>query len=326
MSRPLRIQFPGAFYHVMARGNRKMNLYLSDDDKHNFLNLLKKVVQKFNFVIHAFVLMDNHYHLLLETPLANLSKGMHYLNSVYSQGFNKKHQMVGHLTQGRFKAILVDKNSYYETLIYYIHNNPVKANIVKDPSDYWASSHQAIIKTYYRNRWAEWYDSEIILSHFHTQKENALKIYKHRLKNTHPNDLSKLIDKKTYILGEENYHQEIFEKYIKPKIKINSIKDGLRSNLALAIKEIINMIERDMMKSSAKENNLKLIQKMSLYYLTQNSDLSYSEIADFMNIGSSDAARMKQKRFAKIMKENSLIKKQYTKFCNHVQKKFVVRG
>ncbi len=140
MSRPLRLEFAGALYHVTARGNDKKPIYLEDVDFELFLALLSEVCQRFNWVIHAYCLMTNHYHLLVETPDGNLSRGMRHLNGVYTQRFNSRHERVGHLFQGRYKAILVDKDSYLLELCRYVVLNPVRAKMVDKPEDWrWSS-------------------------------------------------------------------------------------------------------------------------------------------------------------------------------------------
>src|SRR3989338_11246660 len=112
MSRQLRIEYPGALYHVTTRGNKKQNIFVSNADREGFLRLLVSVVRNFSWICHAFCLMDNHYHLLIETPEGNLSKGMHDLNGSYTQRYNKVHRSVGHLFQGRYKAFLIEKKLY----------------------------------------------------------------------------------------------------------------------------------------------------------------------------------------------------------------------
>src|SRR3990167_10852481 len=109
MVRPLRIEYPGGLYHITSRGNRKEDIYLSTDDRYHFLSILGDTCKKYDWLCHSYCLMSNHYHLLIETPLGNLSKGMHYLNTVYTQKFNRTHKRVGHALQGRYKAILVEK-------------------------------------------------------------------------------------------------------------------------------------------------------------------------------------------------------------------------
>ncbi len=142
MARPLRIEFPGAIYHVTSRGNARRRIFLDDSDRETFLSTLAWVVERFGWVCHAYCLMDNHFHLMIETPEPNLSRGMRQLNGVYTQGFNRRHRKVGHLFQGRFKAILVERDSYLLELARYVVLNPVRAKLVKAPEDYLWSSYR----------------------------------------------------------------------------------------------------------------------------------------------------------------------------------------
>lgn len=112
MARPLRIEIPGALYHVTSRGNARNTIYLAEDDYADFLYVLCSVVRKYNWLLHGYCLMPNHYHLIVETPDGNLSKGMRQLNGLYTQRFNRRHHRVGHVLQGRYKAILVGKDEY----------------------------------------------------------------------------------------------------------------------------------------------------------------------------------------------------------------------
>jgi len=143
MSRPLRIEFPDARYHVTARGDRREAIFEDDSDRRMFLATLAQVVGRFNWVCHAWCLMDNHYHLLIETPDANLSRGMRQLNGVFTQTSNRRHRRVGHLFQGRFQAILVDSDAYLLELSRYVVLNPVRAGIINDPADWPWSSYRA---------------------------------------------------------------------------------------------------------------------------------------------------------------------------------------
>lgn len=144
MARPLRIAYEGAVYHLTSRGNEKQDIYKSDTDRKFFLRTLSYVVKRFKWVCHAYCLMTNHFHLLIETPLANVSEGMRQLNGIYSAFFNRTHRRVGHLFQGRFKGILVEKQSYALELCRYIPLNPVRAGICAHPADYPWSSYQAV--------------------------------------------------------------------------------------------------------------------------------------------------------------------------------------
>lgn len=143
MARPLRIEFPGALYHLTSRGDRQEDIFADVDDRQIFLGVLALVVTRFDWRVYAYCLMDNHYHLMVETPKANLSMGMRQLNGVYTQRFNHRHERVGHVFQGRYKAILVDKQAYLLELARYVVLNPVRANMTRDPTRYRWSSYRA---------------------------------------------------------------------------------------------------------------------------------------------------------------------------------------
>jgi len=145
MSRPLRIEFPGAVYHVTSRGNAKADIFREDGDRQLFLKVLTQVVKRFNWLCHAYCLMDNHYHLLIETPEGNLSAGMRQLNGVYTQAFNRKHGRVGHVFQGRFRSILVEKQSHLLELCRYVALNPVRAGACEHPSHHPWNSYLATL-------------------------------------------------------------------------------------------------------------------------------------------------------------------------------------
>jgi REP element-mobilizing transposase RayT len=145
MARPLRLQFPGALYHVTSRGNARAPIFLEDADRHRFLDILGEVVDRHRWRCHAYCLMTNHYHVLLETPEANLSPGMRQLNGLYTQGFNRRHERVGHVLQGRFSGILVERESHLLEVARYVVLNPVRAGIVRSAEDYrWSSLRAAL--------------------------------------------------------------------------------------------------------------------------------------------------------------------------------------
>ena len=143
MVRPLRIEYDGAVYHVTSRGNAGTEIFLDDGDRVRFLEVLGTVVERFGWICHAYCLMTNHYHLLIETPQPNLSRGMQHLNGVYTQWFNRRHSRAGHLVQGRFKSIVVEKESYLLELARYIVLNPVRAKLVRSARDWRWSSYRA---------------------------------------------------------------------------------------------------------------------------------------------------------------------------------------
>ncbi|NWF91544.1 MAG: transposase [Syntrophaceae bacterium] len=145
MARPLRIEYPGAVYHVTSRGNGRNRIFRDDQDREIFLSSLEDVVTRYNWLCHAYCLMDNHYHLVVETPDGNLSIGMRQLNGVYTQRYNRRHHKTGHLFGGRFKAILVEKGDYLLELCRYVVLNPVRAKVVEKPELWRWSSYQATV-------------------------------------------------------------------------------------------------------------------------------------------------------------------------------------
>jgi putative transposase len=175
MARPLRIAYPGAFYHVTSRGNEKKDVFKSRRDRERFLEYLASATQRYGAVIHAYCLMSNHYHLLLETPAGNLSQIMQHINSAYTTYFNVKRKRAGHLFQGRYKAILVEADEYATELSRYIHLNPVRAGIAAKPEDYSWSSYRSYIGY---SPAPEWLKREFIFGYFGKRAADAMKKYR----------------------------------------------------------------------------------------------------------------------------------------------------
>jgi len=153
MARPLRIEYDGAWYHVINRGQERRKTFLQESDYLSFLSLLKEISEIYFIEIHAFSLMPNHYHLLVHTPQAGLSLPMKYLNGVYTQLFNKKHKRDGALFRGRYKAIIVDTYDYLTELVRYIHQNPVKAHMCNKAEQHRWTSHQYYLKDIKNYEW-----------------------------------------------------------------------------------------------------------------------------------------------------------------------------
>ena len=174
MARPLRITYPGAFYHVTTRGNERGNVFKSRRDREKFLSYLESATIRYGATIHAYCLMSNHFHLLLETPQGNLSEIMQHINGAYTTYFNVKRKRVGHLFQGRFKAILIEADEYAAELSRYIHLNPVRAGMASKPEEYlWSSYHAYIGNT----AAPEWLNTNFILGSIAGSAVNAKKKY-----------------------------------------------------------------------------------------------------------------------------------------------------
>jgi REP element-mobilizing transposase RayT len=180
MARPLRIEFPGAVYHVTTRGNARTDIFEDNNDRSLFCSVLGQVVKRFNWICHAYCLMSNHYHLLLETPDGNLSAGMRQLNGIYTQAFNRKHCKDGHLFKGRFKAVLVEKQSHLLELCRYVVLNPVRAHMVKVPGDYEWSSY---LPTLGKRQKPDLLTTEWVLSNFSSTLRKARSEYQQFVKD-----------------------------------------------------------------------------------------------------------------------------------------------
>jgi len=174
MARPLRIELAGGLYHVTSRGDRRENIYENDKDRKEWLIVLEKVCERFNWRCHAYCLMDNHYHFVVETAEGNLSKGMRQLNGVYTQYFNRRYNRVGHVFQGRYKAILVEKEAYLLELSRYVVLNPVRARMVNQIEDWPWSSYNAMRGKVERYPWLE---TNWILGQFSGNRLKAIESY-----------------------------------------------------------------------------------------------------------------------------------------------------
>ena len=174
MARPLRLEFAGAIYHVTSRGDRRENIYLTDEDRQDWLDVLRQTCERFNWVVHAWCQMSNHYHLLVETVDGNLSRGMRQLNGQYTQRFNQRHQLVGHLFQGRYKAILVQRETCLLELVRYVVLNPLRARMVESLGDWpWSSFPQIMGQV----PAPSWLDIDWTLSHFGRSRSRARAAY-----------------------------------------------------------------------------------------------------------------------------------------------------
>lgn len=174
MARPLRIQFPGALYHVMSRGNERRAIVRDDRDREKRLDWLRRTVETYNWRLHAFVLMRNHDHLFVETPEPNLSAGMQYLNGSYTSYFNRRHRRSGHLFQGRFRGHLIEQRGYFLEVSRYIHLNPVRAKVVPRPEDYRFSSYLGYIRA---ARAVPWVTYARVLAEFGASAPRARRAY-----------------------------------------------------------------------------------------------------------------------------------------------------
>lgn len=215
MARLPRIEFPGAFYHVTSRGNRKQPIFIDDDDRHFFLNCLREAHERFGVVFHVYCLMGNHYHLFLETPDGNLSRIMHLINLKYSSYFNTKHAHSGHTFQSRFQATLVQAKEYAQEVAPYIHLNPVRAELVKLPEEYAWSNYREYLGI---GPFRPWTESGFVLGLFGKSPVEARKAYQAhvhaRMLRGGPSPLAAA--KETGILGSRDFVALTIKAFSKP--------------------------------------------------------------------------------------------------------------
>ena len=174
MSRPLRLELSGGLYHVTSRGNRREDIFVDDVDREAWLETLAQCCERYNWAIHAWCQMTNHYHLIVETAEGNLSAGMRQLNGVYTQKLNRRHARVGHVFQGRFKGILVERDSYLLELARYVVLNPVRAGMVKNVRQWTWSSYPAMVGTAPRPGWLH---TDWVLGQFGAQRARQIERY-----------------------------------------------------------------------------------------------------------------------------------------------------
>lgn len=175
MARPLRIELAGGLYHITARGNQREAIYLDDGDRRRWLDLLGEVCDRFRWRCHAYCQMTNHYHFVVETPEGNLARGMRQLNGVYTQFINRTYRRVGHVFQGRYKAILVEKDSYLLELSRYVVLNPVRAQMVADVGEWPWSSYRVMIG---EEPAPPWLETDWLLGQFGRDRDQAIRGYR----------------------------------------------------------------------------------------------------------------------------------------------------
>ena len=239
MARPLRIEFTNALYHITSRGNRREDIYLDDNDRGTFLNILQQVGERFNWVCHSYCLMSNHYHFLVETPEANLSLGMRQLNGVYTQRFNRAHRRDGHLFQGRYKAILVQKDAYLLELSRYIVLNPVRAGMVRSARDWRWSNYRA---TAGLAPAPDWLHVDWLLSCFGHRKKRAMQAYRDFVSNGkgRPSPLKEL--RNQIFLGDDSF-VETLQAMVEKDVDLSEVPSVQKRRLADPIRKYIEGAE-----------------------------------------------------------------------------------
>ena len=299
MARPLRIEYSGAFYHVTSRGNERKAVYKSQRDREKFFSYLESATERYGAVVHVFCLMDNHYHLLLETPSGNLSQIMHHINGAYTTYFNTKRERSGHLFQGRYRAILIDVDEYAKELSRYIHLNPVRAGIIKNPEEYrWSSCQYYTVK----RKPPEWLKRDFILSYFGNEPKTAMKRYRDFIRSVmdqeYKNPLAEISH--SVILGGEKFIAEIKTKFLRdkqPDRDLPTLRD-------LSSRPGLDQIEKAV--DSVLQQDEKLARQVTLHMCHRHSGMKLREIGQQFGIGESGVTQASRRIGMKAKKDKRL--------------------
>jgi len=294
MARPLRIEYPGAFYHVTSRGNEQKDIFKSRKDREKFLNYLESSTERYGAVIHAFCLMNNHYHILLETPTGNLSQIMRHLNGAYTTYFNVKRKRAGHLFQGRYKAILVEADSYGLELSRYIHLNPLRAGSVNRPEEYEWSSYRHYIGL---AKAPSWLKTGFVLDVFGGKdvERKYREFVNEGMKEESESPLMGVIA--STILGSPEFVRVKSQEHLGEK-EADRNMPALRILTRPTVDEIINTVEKVIGKDDP------LSRKVSIYFCHRYSGARLKEIGE--RFGMSDAAITLASRRVKISSESDV--------------------
>jgi REP element-mobilizing transposase RayT len=283
MGRPLRIEYPGALYHITARGNERKDIFFDNEDKATFLGIIEDYHDRFGILIHAFVLMDNHYHLILETPQGNLLKIMHGINAGYTGYFNRRHGRSGHLFQGRYKGILVEKESYLLQLSCYVHLNPMRARIVETPEHYAWSSYPSYIGKGKEYRWVEY---SWVLTFFDRDKAQARRKYRQQVEEASLTGLESPARKVhgRVILGSEGFVEEIKQR-LSGKLLSAEIPERKRLLRTIKPEDVLSLVAEafgtDLESILGKRSRANTARKAAIYFVQRHCGLTNYEVGRF---------------------------------------------
>ena len=297
MGRPLRIEYPNAFYHVTSRGNERRRIFETKGNYERFIGYLESATERYGARIHCFCLMPNHYHLLLETPRANLHAVLHHLNTSYTNYFNAKNQRVGHLFQGRYRAILVEKDAYALELSRYIHLNPVRAKLVGDPSQYPWSSYLVYVGK--RKGW-NWLQAVFILDQFSLDEGEARKKYRRYIEEAieqPPKDpLGKIVA--STLLGSEKFVDQVRSRWLKKAMAHRDIPALRKLSFWPDLSSIVRESEEVFGRGAAESR------RVALYLSHRLSGFPLEEIGKYFGGISSSGVSQNTRRFEEQMKGN----------------------
>jgi len=311
MTRPWRIEFEGAYYHILSRGNEQRNIFSDNDDRVLFLQTLGKMSDRFEVEVYAYVLMDNHYHLLLKTNKPNISKSMQWFGTTYTRQYNIKHRRNGHLFQGRFKSFLIENDEYLMLLSCYIHRNPLRAGIVRRLADYPWSSYPVYA---YGKRSPEWLLTKPILSLLDTKDKHMA--YR-KLVQDYSREEKRIWEdfRHGLFLGSQKFIDRIKSKYLQecPDVEMPQKRQVLReTNPEKILKKAAKVLKcdtDDFLQSSRISDSNKLNRDLLIYLLWSSGWYSNQEIGRLFGLGYSSISRRVTIMKSKISKEDEINKR-----------------
>jgi putative transposase len=310
MARPLRIEYPDAWYHVMNRGRRREEIFTDPQDFNAFLKLLEESTLLWGVRISAYCLMSNHYHLLLQTPRANLSRAMRHIDGIYTQRFNRRHKAVGQLFAGRYRSILIDADAYLLQLVRYIHRNPLRAGMVAKPDQYPWTSHRGYLSD--EKQW-DWLHKEYVLSNFSTKPRARRQAYNEFIADDDSEEIRRFF-------GEKNVHailgSDEFIKWVRDHFSNQAAHEEVpESKLLLPeIEEVADAVcavygvERNILLVS-KRRTTNEPRNMAIYLSRRLCGATLREIRDRFNLHSDSSVGSAIERMTVLESKNSKVRR-----------------
>ena len=323
MARPLRIEYAGAHYHVINRGNAREKIFRSDGDREKFLAYIQRAVERFSIVVHGYCLLSNHYHLLLQTPEPNLSRTMQWISTSYVQYFNTKRKRSGHLFQARFKAVLVDADEYLSHLSRYIHLNPLKAKTIESLGDYKWSSYRAYVGDATKPGWLE---TSWLLSRFGKTTRERQRNYREFVEGV---DAKKIQDPGSnavsgFILGGSDFVDRIKGTFLTGRNDEAGVPQLKKLKPRVSPETIVEKVSRefkiDADSITAKGRKHNVARDIAIYLAKDNCGVPFKDLGVFFGNATGQAITMAYSRIAKEIQKNKSVKRKVTNVKGQILK------
>ncbi|MBM9537547.1 transposase [Desulfobulbus alkaliphilus] len=310
MSRPLRIEYPGAWYHVMNRGRRKEEIFLTRGDYDNFIKILQEASENWHIKISAYCLMPNHYHLLVNTPKGNISRCMRHINGIYTQRFNRQHKTDGQLFRGRYKAVLVEADSHLLEVLRYIHRNPLRAGLVEEMDEVTWSSHHGYLSA--AKKWA-WLDKDVLLTMLCAKKSGRRAAYEDFVSKDTSEEIERFYSLKNLpsVLG-----GDAFKDWLKEKFQHLCFHEEIPESRILAptaeeiIREVCDhfQVEREQL-TVTRRGRENLPRDMAVYLVRLLGHSTLNEVGKYFGMKNYSTVSSAVERLKSRMKKDRMVRK-----------------